>query len=636
MRITQFNGGQSSRLAPHLINQNQGVVYKNVDNSLGILAPEKGSVSSGIAVEQFAKYFAAEETWLSSATKRDYLEFQGSMLIADRVNQPQRYEDGEYHLLGIVPPDSTPELAATNEVSKITSVTVVNKTNAGDLPGGDLHYFVVNSNNNYYSLPYQITVDSSGSTSTTASGFYDTEWTLGIPLPTSSVTTIENPDKRSVKFSDLKGRDGDTAYVYRYYEGTWYLVGELDSETAEFTDTVEDISANDELDADLITAFSGTYQYVYTYYNSTKGVESGPSPVSEELELDGGYITISNIELSSDSQVDTIRIYRVGNNLTQFTLVEEITPATSYADKLRDTSVDGFLLESDNYMEAPEGLKYLTESYAMVFGAVGSTLRFTPIGNATAWPEEYSLEFYSIITGLGAVASGILVMTEDKTHIVTGTGPTSLAQQSLRGDQGCIAQESVQQVVGGSLIWASKDGLCTSSGNNVLSLTKSLLGKISLDPVDSIVYDEVYYVLNSDGSILAWDYRFDTPIAKYLDLGIEAFAKGTGTLYGWKDGELVELFAGANLEYNFVSPVYTEGSFTAAKTYKKVYIRSDGDIILKIIIDNNLVATRQLSSEDTHMLQVPQQLQRGYSIQFDIQGTGTVYEIMYDIGAQNG
>lgn len=633
MKVQQFDGGLNTRLEPQLLGVNQGVVYENIDNTSAVLRSELDKTATTEEVERFTKYFRKEDIWLSSSTPTDFLEFQSSMLIANRTGRPQKYRNGEYNFLGIVGPTNKPTLSNQNSVVTIDEVTVKNQTNTGDLPGGNLNYMVVNSNNNFYSLPYQITVDASGTATTTASGTFDTAWTIGIPSPATDVNTVEKPTNRSVRFSDLKGRSGDTAYVYRWYEGKWYQVGELDSATASFVDGTEDISNKDELDPDRITAFFGVYSYIYTFYNSADGTESKPSSVSTELEeVEGGFIRVSGIQTSSDPQVDKIRIYRVGNNIASFTLVDEVDNGTStYDDKLRDTAVDGRLLESDNFYEAPSGLKYLAESYAMIFGAIDSTLRFTPIGKPNAWPIEYSIEFDSEITGIGPVANGVLVFTEDRTHIVTGTGPLLLAQQPLRGDQGCIAHDSIQQVEAGSLIWASKDGLCTSSGNNVISLTKQFLDEEVLDPVDSEVLNEVYYCLNSDGSILSWDYRF-TPIVKRLNLGIQSIAKKRAELYGWDNGVFYLLFQEGNLPFKYKSPRFIEGSFTETKTYKKVYIRSEGDIIINIIIDDEQVATFSLTGKETHVIQVPQDKQRGYSIQFEMNGNGVVHELEYEAG----
>ena len=51
---------------------------------------------------------------------------------------------------------------------------------------------------------------------------------------------------------------------------------------------------------------------------------------------------------------------------------------------------------------------------------------------------------------------------------------------------------------------------------------------------------------------------------------------------------------------------------------------------VKILIDDVPVVTNlELSTKDTHELQVPQVNQRGYYVQFEIQGTGTVQEYGY-------
>ena len=182
------------------------------------------------------------------------------------------------------------------------------------------------------------------------------------------------------------------------------------------------------------------------------------------------------------------------------------------------------------------------------------------------------------------------------------------------------------------IIWASEDGLCSSSGNNVVSLTKNLLGKVVLTPISSAVNDEVYYCHNKDGSILAWDYRFQ-PMLKWLNLGTTTLATANGDLFGHYEGLLYNLYKGAdNLNIKYKSPLFIEGSFSENKTYKKVYVRSEGDIILSILIDSELVATFNLTGTATHQLQVPQQLQRGYSIQFEVEGTGVINELEYTVG----
>ena len=629
MKLQLFDGGAATRLEPQLLKVNQGVIYENIDNAKGVLTPVKDKLATGILLALYNTYYTFGEEWLSSTIITDYLEFQRKVYLTDRVSRPQKYFEGTYNFLGIERPTSVPTITSVNLAVPLEDLTILNKTDSGDLPASDFDYLLFNVNNGVKSTPFKFTVYASTTESTRANGevvSFNTTTRFG----RNTITTEDDPTNRAINFSALEGDFADTAELYRWYDGAWRLVFTFLNKTDSFLDAIYDISTKVELDEDTISPFNGTYQYVYTFYNSSDGTESAPSDISTELELDSGSVELTLSSVSTDPQVDKKRLYRVGGNITQFTLVVELdNSVVVYTDELSDVELDGRLLESDNYYEAPIGLQFLSESYAMLFGAIGSSLRFTPIGKPNAWPPEFELQFESDITGLGPVANGVLVFTRTKTYIVTGTGPTSLAQQSLRGDQGCISFESITEAYEGTLIWASEDGLCTSSGNNVRSLTKGFLGEIKLDPIKAVVHDEVYYCHNKDGSILAWDYRFQT-IPKFFNLATESLSVALGVLYGYSNGELYSLYKDTNnTTFKYKSPRFVEGSFSENKTYKKVYVRSEGDIIIDIIIDDEVVATFNLTGKETHQLQVPQQEQRGYSIQFNIEGTGTVHEIEY-------
>lgn len=628
-----FDGGVASRQEPQLLNINQGVVYTNIDVSKGSLTPLKDKVATVITLTAYHKFYEYGQEWISSPTPKYYLEFQRKMYIADGVDYPQKYSAGVYNKLGIARPVGVLTLVNASKAPQLESATLTEATDSGDLYNGGLDYLLFNVKDNVLGTPIELNVAKVGIklSVSTSTGAFARALNKHINL------SLLPPSTRRISFTGVLGNLADRAELYRRYDGNWRFLHSFTSSTDSFSDSVYDISANAELDLDDVTSFSGTYTYVYTYYNATEGVESAPSSVSEEIEANSGSMLVTGIVASTDPQVTNIRLYRVGNNLTQFALVEELlNVTTSYTDTLKDSDIDGRLLATDNYYDAPSGLKFLSESYAMLFGVIGSKLYFTPVGVPDAWPPEYFLQFDSELTGYGAVSNGILVFTKYKTYIVTGTGPTTLSQQLLRGDQGCIAFESIQKADIGTLIWASADGLCSSSGNNVISLTKATIGDLSLTPVSSVVHNEVYYCHNEDGTTLAWDYRF-APIPKWLDLGVESLTLANNILYGYSDGRLHEMFKSTSyLSMTYLSPRFVEGAITQIKIYKKIYIRSKGDIILDTIIDNNVVSTLTLNSEDTHQLLVPHEKHRGYSIQFNVTGTGAVQEIEYTAtGRQN-
>ena len=142
--------------------------------------------------------------------------------------------------------------------------------------------------------------------------------------------------------------------------------------------------------------------------------------------------------------------------------------------------------------------------------------------------------------------------------------------------------------------------------------------------------DEVYYVLESTGNALLLDYRYGV-VFRNLALGVDSLAVANDVLYGAIGNQLVFIHGSDESDvFNYKSPRFIEGSISKNKTYKKVFIYSVGDIIINILIDGEIVVTKSLNSTDAHQIQVPQQKQRGFFIEFEITGTGTVHEIEYE------
>lgn len=627
MKLQQFQGGKATRLRPQFLNLNQAVVYENVDNSAGTLLPVKKSIPSGILLAPFHTFYDAQQQWVDSAIRRDYVEYSRDLYWTDRVSQPQKFDGTTQTNLGIAVP------------AKLTSFTVVSieavqeltaeAVSGSGLPTRDTFYLAVNVDSGQQSNALPFTVRESGELVTqTLSSFIESA-AQRVQKETTLTRDIEL--KNPVGFTIGSGG----VDIYRLYQGTYYIAGNLATDTSTLTDSTEDISANAPFNNGAFTPLQGSYQYQYTYYNSADGTESGPSPFSDLIDTtEGGQITINNIDPSTDPQVDKKRLYRIGGDLTQSTLVVELTNATtSYLDLLNDTDVVGTILETATALPAPNDLAFLTEAYAMLFAAQGSKLRFTPIGKPDQWPELNFLQFDADVTGIAAVTHGILVSTKFKTFIVTGTGPTSLSQQSLTDNQGCLAFESVQAISGAAL-WVSSDGICLSNGSEPVVISKAALGKQTLDVKDSVIHDEVYYALLADNTMLAYDFAYGQ-IFKDFNLANESIVVGNDTLYGWSNGELQTLFASTESEtLKYTSPRLIEGASTEQKTYKNVRVYHKGDIIIKVLINDILVVTQSLTGEDTVTVKVPQDLQRGTFIQFELEGTGEVYEIEYRTGAQ--
>tara|TARA_R110000824_G_C15233132_1_gene679094 strand:+ start:10214 stop:12217 length:2004 start_codon:yes stop_codon:yes gene_type:complete len=665
MKIQQFDGGLSTRTEPQFLNTNQGTVYENIDNASGILKPLKMPAPAGIFVKPFHTFFDYNQEWVDSDLRRDYVEYQRKLYWTDRITAPQKYDGTTQANLGIIPPPQltgitvTPSVDVTSVVTEVTSPPV---NPAQTLLARDAHYLVFTSDEG---IPVGFeTADKQVSTgrilSVSAAGVVavDTEVVPLTAVPARPVAATETIVTRTVAFSEMLGGDLPDpaatvyAYVFRYFGGDWRYVGGAVVIPSEpflswptVLDGLEDLSARETLDeflADVILGFpysnkylvpklDGVYQYQTTYYNSADGTESGPSLFSSEIDLTSRGYTKVTLAASADPQVDKIRLYRVGGDVTTSTLVAEFSNTGGFiTDNKADNDLAGTLLSSSIAFNPPIGLAFLTTAYAMLFAAEESKLRFTPIGDPNSWPELYFLEFDLDITGIAAVSNGILVFTKYETHLVTGTGPNALSKQRLSADQGCLAFESIQ-VMGGAALWVSTDGICTSGGGPVMVVSKQTLGKYSVDATASAVFDESYYVLDSGGTVTQFDFAYGK-VYKTQTPGVTSLAIANDVLYGVSGGELQAFYAGTEATMKYKSPRFIEGSVTEQKRYKKFTVYHEGDIIIKVYIDNILVTTKTLTGIDSTEFQVPSEQQRGFFVQFEVEGVGTVHEIEYEVG----
>lgn len=626
-RITVFNGGLRIAQAAHLIQQHESVAYVNANHIPGILTPMHDKLQSVAGASKYGHYFTTPGTWYWSATPKDWVEFQERLYIGNRSGTSTKIVGVTEYNLGIQLPTTVPTLAASlesPEQNQITRLDLTASTNAAaDIPSDvTLSYKVVNK--------------------TAAGKCYPSDSRFTIRVKSNLDPAHADYDHNQIAVTCEDTNIDDTIAIFRFFDNYWRKIYEgTPAGVPTVIDDTYDISANDDDTGYEVTGLKGTYQYALTFFNSTDGTESAPV-VSDELEIDWGTCTISNLQVATDPQVDQKKLYRVGGNLTTFSLVATITNATtSYVDSERDDEIDGTLLTAEDHFPPVANLKYLMESYAMLFAADGDKLRFTPIGEPDYWPQTYYLDFPKTITGLGKTPIGILVFTYYETYLVTGTGPLSLTPQLLTGSQGCINGDTVVNIEGASL-WISTDGVCQSNGGVVGVISQDKLGKsgsqIYFDTsncVNAVVYDERYHVLQIEqGTTLVLDLA--RQIIKLDNYGIDSLIVAEDTIYGYYDGNLYELDAHNDLlQMQYSSPKYIGRGYTVPKIYKNFYMFSEGIVTINIYIDDVLAQSKTFTTKDNHQIKIPKEHMRGFELQFHILGTGTVYEVQWDEGDAN-
>lgn len=386
---------------------------------------------------------------------------------------------------------------------------------------------------------------------------------------------------------------------------------------------------------------AGTVQYVYTYYDSSEGIESAPSPLSDELTIVATKtVDLTGFSTPVDGNADKIRLYRIGQGTTEATLLIELpSTTTAYNDDIPALSALGDILASEGNAPPLAGLRFLTESFGTFFGAKGSNVYYSQEGFPDYWPGSNVLPFSKDVTGIALVAEGVLIFLRSSVFLLTGD-PTSFRLLRLSNEYGCINFSTIK-VAKNRLIWLGLEGLYTYYNGTVTVISKDKLGRVTLDAVSAAVFDEQYYLVLTNGNTLCADFRYsDNFVLKTFSFSfqqVDNIVSDDDSIYVISGGSLFEMFSGLPLALHYKSPELTEGDATIIKMYNNVYIKANGSFVVDIYIDGNKVSSSSIIGKDVFDVKVPQEKQRGTSIQFEITGHGVINEIEYKaIGRENG
>lgn len=390
---------------------------------------------------------------------------------------------------------------------------------------------------------------------------------------------------------------------------------------------------------------NGIVQYVYTYYSSIDGTESQPSPISTQYTLTDDTAVAVLVKLSENPQVDKIFIYRVGDGITVFTKLGEINNSTlhltsstvTYLDILAASAVQGNQLLSEAHGYPPRDLKYLTEAGGVFFGAVDAKLYFSlDLGNPNYWPATNYLDFNADITGLAQAAQGLLIFTKFESYLLVGSNILNFTLSLVSKSQGCLSHKSIVNN-NNTVFFVSNDGVCLSTGSEVKQVTKHNLGKQLFNTKTALLFDEVYYLLLTDNTILTIDSKYGNLKILRYDFNITWIIVINDVLYGENESELNPLLVGDYLQYEYLTPILSEGSLSNLKTYNSIYVSATGTHTIDVFISGKKVTTLDIVDSMTpQKFTVPLQYQRGVSIQFKCTGIGTIREIEYKVkGREN-
>ena len=378
-----------------------------------------------------------------------------------------------------------------------------------------------------------------------------------------------------------------------------------------------------------------TYSYCVTFatalQESSQAQIGAAIPVTT-ITLTGANdeVNLTNIPVSTDTQVTQRDIYRIGGALGQWRLVKTINDntTTTASDGLADNAVAGQSLTI--YRDPPPPFAYIAvhQNRIMGFGVAAVSVGGTVAANSGAlWWSNYNEPWgfnsntsilYANSTSLddGAVALaslGSVLVCHKKRSFFFLYGTTDLSfQLYLGGNVGCTSARSVA-VAFGVDIWESRQGVYfyngagfdpvgnnLSSGKYQQSNIKGFLDGLTL--VDRAVscsfwYDTMYHISFPTKNVTYfYDFRsqqwmtlgWATPVAWYdIEDQIDVVAaSNTNT------SEVDQWFAGGTDLGNPITSTFTSRRSVADHTEG---IKVAAYVVLQSSVQANTMATAQLT-----------------------------------------
>ncbi|RMH38003.1 MAG: hypothetical protein D6694_12800 [Gammaproteobacteria bacterium] len=285
------------------------------------------------------------------------------------------------------------------------------------------------------------------------------------------------------------------------------------------------------------TGLTGTFQYMYTWVNSTTGLESDWSPL--------GSITVSNQKVDitlpttapAADGVDTKRLYRTFDNGSLFYKVADIALATAtYTDSTADADLGAASDSLGNKALPPEDV-FIIEAFNnhiwMVDGSNPYLLKYSKpyIGNDNDleyFPTTNVIKFDAPITGLARTPGRLYIFHPRGISALSGFSNADFTVAPVVKGVGTVFPNSIQ-VHGQSVFFLSESGVKEFSGgikDVSLPIDRELI------PILESEYNNNVYVSS------AWNTRYKQyviSISAQSTAGAPWIVSDTGVVADWVD-----------------------------------------------------------------------------------------------------
>ena len=601
-----YRGGLSEVLAPNLIGANEGSIFSNININKGTMINHKiGTVTNDIAINKYNMYLPNDYLFSSQYSYNAVKLGNFIYMTINDSSYPYIYQldyqtlntnctEADLVQVSLAAPTTNPTVI-DNLVSKaVVSIDVVDNDSPEDT-----------TNNVQVGDIIQIYYGSTLVKSSTA-----------LVADDISEAIIE------VVLDEYYPEDDEDLFGYRIYRGSTIIVPESNNIV---------IENESELEQELWEE----YTYAYTYYDSDSGFESAPV-FSDSFLKKTQAITIQDITYSTISTVDYIRVYRIGGYSSSYRLITELDNnvsggTVSYVDSCSEEYIPT-LLDTQN-LSIVEDLKGLIEHKGTLFAYKNNQVYFSRPGKANMWSSFNSIRVGGAVSGLASAPLGTLIFTENsQTYLLGGTDKYNFTLSTLSKNIGCVSNRSIANYKN-TCIWLDYEGLMMSVGSSVNNITKEKVNISNIgDIVESMVYDNVYYLVGSNYT-LAIDFRYNAPSFQKLD-AFEHMLYHKGKIYvqlndTWYEDAFVNI--GEELTMRYKAPRFIGNSYDILTEFNKINLTYKGDFTYKVYVDEEEVLSNTVSSEKVKVeeIKIPSSNNEGLGLELELIGKGEIKAFRY-------
>lgn len=373
-----------------------------------------------------------------------------------------------------------------------------------------------------------------------------------------------------------------------------------------------------------LTAVQATYTATLVSSFGEEGPPCPPSSSAIRWDVVDGSPSGGQVDLilpatpSGAHDIIAKRIYRAESSGV-FQFIGDVPAAQgTYTDSVLSENM-GLSLPSIEWDMPDDRLKGLTSMPGgFLVGHFDNTLCFSEAFYPHAWPVSYQLAFSEDIVGVAAVSGGLVVATNGRPHMVTGSSPAAMADMHLDEDQPCVSGRSLVDM-GEYAVYASPNGLVAVGGGSAKLLTQTIISKDQWNALQP----ETIHAYRHDGRYLA-----------FYQGGSFAFTPGEGLEFfdiaataGWYDLDKDQLclIQGSSITAwgkggvmtlrwrSKVHEVSPGGSgFTCAKVIAREY-----PVKLRIIADGQTMLEMDVASRDLFRLPAGYAISRDWEIEIE-------------------